>query len=247
MAWALIILSIFSCCSRADYNVICGFLVLLLRSITSGDKYKLGIKGNIHILIFALIFALTNCYLKIDKCTGPIGASIYIDTTKDYKYNVEFDWTDDDDKDFKVPIYVDGGSISDANVIPLFINASTVSTRSTFGGNRYSYGSATINTNDVPDGDIASIKIYTSDYNVYYPFDASISSTEISAKIKSTTVKANEYDVTQKFIKYFGIAYCSGVGQVTVKTFDNILVTVNNGNYFSTSKILLACLALLFL
>ena len=62
MAWALIVLSIFSCCSRADYNVICGFLVLLLRSITSGDKYKLGIKGNIHILILALIFDIIWIY-----------------------------------------------------------------------------------------------------------------------------------------------------------------------------------------
>ena len=204
-------------------------------------------------LIFAFIFALTNCsYLTIDKCTGPIGNDfdIYIDTTQTqvYKYNFEFDWTDDDNPKFTVPIKVVGGSISEANVSPLFINASTVSTSSNF-VNSGNYGSATITTSDCTDGDIATIKIYNK-YPVYYPFDASdgsISSTEISAKIKSTTVKANENDVTQKFIKYFGIAYCSGKDQVKVKYFDNILVTVNNGNYFSTSKILLACLALLFL
>ena len=201
-------------------------------------------------LIFALIFAFTNCYLKVNECTGSIGNDfdIYIDTTQTqvYKYNFEFDWTDDDNPKFTVPIKVVGGSISDANVIPLFINASTISTyNSSFGY----YGSATIKKSDVTDGKIASIMIYDK-YPVYYPFDASdgsISSTEISAKIKSTTVQANKNDVTQKFIKYFAIAYCSGIGQVKVKTFDNILVTVNNGNYFSTSKILLACLALLFL
>ena len=200
-------------------------------------------------LIFAFIFALTNCsYLKINECTtGIAGSSVYIDTTKDYKYNVEFDWTDEEEINFKVPISTSVG-ISTANVIPLFINASTVSTSSNF-VNSGNYGSATITTSDCTDGDIATIKIYNK-YPVYYPFDASdgtISSTEISAKIKSTTVQANKNDVTQKFIKYFGIAYCSGTGQVTVKYFDNILVTVNNGNYFSTSKILLACLALLFL
>ena len=201
-------------------------------------------------LIFAFIFALTNCYLKINECDGNnnvAGNNVYIDTTKKYEYNVEFDWTDDEDKTFKVPISTSEG-ISETNVIPLFINASTVSTSSNF-VNSGNYGSATITTSDCTDGDIATIKIYNK-YTVYYPFDASdgsISSTEISAKIKSTTVQANKNDVTQKFIKYFGIAYCSGKDQVKVKYFDNILVTVNNGNYFSTSKILLACLALLFL
>ena len=198
-------------------------------------------------LIFAFIFALTNCnYLNISECkTGINGSSVYIDTTnKKYEYNFEFDWTDDDKFDnFKVPLSSSVG-ISTANVIPLFINASTVSTSS---NNFGSYGSATISNSAVTDGDIASIKIYDK-YPVYYPFDAStLSDTEISAKIKSTVVQANKNDVAQKFIKYFGIAYCSGNGQVKVKYFDNILVTVNNGNYFSTSKILLACLALLFL
>ena len=48
-------------------------------------------------------------------------------------------------------------------------------------------------------------------------------------------------------MKYFGIAYCSGPQTAKLKYFTEILVIVNNGNYFSTSKILLACLALLFL
>ena len=192
-------------------------------------------------LIFVLIFALTNCILTIDKCTGRIGNNfdIYIDTTQTqvYKYNFEFDWTDDDNPKFTVPIKVVGGSISDTNVIPLFINASTVG----------EYGYKTIYYTADNAGDIASIKIYDK-YPVYYPFDATTLRDDIiSTEIKSTDVKANENDVTQKYIKYFAIAYCSGDGEVTVKTFDNILVTVNNGNYFSTSKILLACLALLFL
>ena len=194
-------------------------------------------------LIFALFLALTNCFPKISQCDKTIGGNIYLDTTKKYEYNFEFDWTDEDKFDnFKVPLSSSVG-ISTTNVIPLFINASTISTyNSSFGY----YGSAKIKKSDVTWGDIASIKIYDK-YPVYYPFEASIDDSEISATIKSTDVKANENDVTQKYIKYFAIAYCSGDGEVTVKTFDNILVTVNNGNYFSTSKILLACLALLFL
>ena len=63
MAWALIALSIYSCCSRADYNVIGGFLVLLMRSnIASGDNYKSGIKLGIYILLFSLIFDMIWIY-----------------------------------------------------------------------------------------------------------------------------------------------------------------------------------------
>ena len=56
MIWSLIALSIFSCSSRADYNIICGFLILLLRNISSYDNYKSAIKGGIHILILTIIF-----------------------------------------------------------------------------------------------------------------------------------------------------------------------------------------------
>ena len=63
MIWGLIALSIFSCNARADYNIICGFLILLLRSgIASGDNYKSGIKAGIYILLFALIFDLIWIY-----------------------------------------------------------------------------------------------------------------------------------------------------------------------------------------
>ena len=54
--WGLIAISIFSCCSRADYNIICGFLILLLRSISSYDNYKSALKGGIHILLLSIIF-----------------------------------------------------------------------------------------------------------------------------------------------------------------------------------------------
>ena len=54
--WGLIAISIYSCCSRADYNVICGFLILLLRSYEANDKRKYFSKLSLHILLIACIF-----------------------------------------------------------------------------------------------------------------------------------------------------------------------------------------------
>ena len=55
IAWTIIALSIFSCSSRPDYNIIIGFLILLLRSL-SNQKLKPGLKGCIHIILISLIF-----------------------------------------------------------------------------------------------------------------------------------------------------------------------------------------------
>ena len=56
LAWGMVLLSIISCCSRADYNIAVGFLVLMLRSLTSTEKLKLGTKGVVHIILLSLIF-----------------------------------------------------------------------------------------------------------------------------------------------------------------------------------------------
>ena len=56
LAWVMVVSSIISCCSRADYNIAIGFLVLMLRSLTSTEKLKLGIKGIIHIILLSFIF-----------------------------------------------------------------------------------------------------------------------------------------------------------------------------------------------
>ncbi len=56
MAWCLIALSIFSCCSRPDYNVILGFLVLLLRYFDTSDKRQFFSKAALHILLLSCIF-----------------------------------------------------------------------------------------------------------------------------------------------------------------------------------------------
>ena len=187
-------------------------------------------------LIFALFLALTNCASKISECDSGINGNIYLNTKEKYEYKVEFDWTDEDEFDFKVPIVTDATDFNANKIIPFFINASLIN------DNAYSEG----NTYKPPVvDDIKDVKKFG--YPVFYPFTATITESQISGKVKSTAVKANENDVTQKFMKYFGIAYCSGFQEAKVKYFKEILVIVNNGNYFSTSKILLACLALLFL
>ena len=55
-AWSLIALAIFSCCCRPDYNVIIGFLVLLLRSFDANENRQFFIKAGFHILILACLF-----------------------------------------------------------------------------------------------------------------------------------------------------------------------------------------------
>ena len=201
------------------------------------------------ILFFALFFALTNCLLKVSECKEENkiedGYNIFVDiNSKEYEYNKEFDWTDDDSFDFKVPLKYSGTitnnniiSIKIENIIPLFINASVVNLEI----RGETYGTKTIIADQ---SDLTEVKAYN--YQVYFPFEATITDAQVlTANVKSTQVKANENDVNQKFIKYFGFAYCTGNGTAKIKT-TNILAIFNNGNYFTVSKMLLATLALLF-
>jgi hypothetical protein len=176
-------------------------------------------------------------------CSTTPGKSLYIDTTSgDYKYNVDFDWTDDDTITFKVPFTE---SFGENDIIPFFINASTVSP---YGSREYNYLSQedADTQKKTPFVDLSAELIYNT-YQVFYPFDYSINGKLLTATIKGDEFKANPNDVNQKYIKYFGWAVCSGIDKQVKVTVSNILVTFNNGNYFSISKILLATLALLFL
>ena len=53
IVWGLIALSILSCFSRPDYNIILGFLILFLRSKNSERN---SLKCGIHLILFSLIF-----------------------------------------------------------------------------------------------------------------------------------------------------------------------------------------------
>lgn len=196
------------------------------------------------IIVLALLFVFSTCRLKMQDCSITSSPpDLYIDTTSgDYQYNWDFDWTDDDSISFKVPFT---SSFGENEIIPFFINASTVST---YGSGRYVYVSQddVKNDNTLTLFEDLSAQLIYNKYQVFYPFDYSINGKLLTATIKGDEFKANPNDVNQKYIKYFGWAVCSGNKRVSV-TVSNILVTFNNGNYFSISKMLLATLALLFL
>ena len=52
MTWGLIASSILSCFCRPDYNIVCGFLVLFLRSRNNGKKI---LRCGIHLLLLSII------------------------------------------------------------------------------------------------------------------------------------------------------------------------------------------------
>ena len=56
LTWSLITLSIISCCSRPDYNIIIGFLILFFRGLNSSEKRKLITRVQIQLLLLSLIF-----------------------------------------------------------------------------------------------------------------------------------------------------------------------------------------------
>ena len=56
LTWSLITLSVISCCSRPDYNVIIGFLILFFRGLNASDKQKMISRIQLQALILSFIF-----------------------------------------------------------------------------------------------------------------------------------------------------------------------------------------------
>ena len=56
LTWSLITLSIISCCSRPDYNIIIGFLILFFRGLNASDKQKMISRIQLQALILSFIF-----------------------------------------------------------------------------------------------------------------------------------------------------------------------------------------------
>jgi len=189
-------------------------------------------------LVVVLLFTLSNCMLKFENCKiDTVAPDILIDTTsKDYQYNYEFDWTDDDHYSFKVPFVY---NFNKDEIIPFFVNAS------------YSLPSSrTVDANNkikIDEQEIATLNEFKAyGQKVFATFENyDIKSNTLTVDLKANDLKADNNDITRKFIKYFGYAYCDSKNIYFEKS--NILATFNNGNYFSISKILLISLALLFL
>ena len=58
LTFALIACSMLSCCSRADYNILIGFFILLIRGYNSEENAKKLTKIGIQLLCITLIFDL---------------------------------------------------------------------------------------------------------------------------------------------------------------------------------------------
>ena len=56
LTWSLITLSVISCCSRPDYNIIIGFLILFFRGLNASDKQKMISRIQFQALILSFIF-----------------------------------------------------------------------------------------------------------------------------------------------------------------------------------------------
>ena len=56
LTWSLITLSVISCCSRPDYNIIIGFLILFFRGLNASDKQKTISRIQLQALILSFIF-----------------------------------------------------------------------------------------------------------------------------------------------------------------------------------------------
>ena len=56
LSWATIALSIISCCSRPDYNIIIGFSILFFRGINSSEKQNIISRIQLQLLIISLLF-----------------------------------------------------------------------------------------------------------------------------------------------------------------------------------------------
>ena len=56
LTWSIIALSIISCFSRPDYNIVIGFLILFFRGLNQGEKQLILSRLQLQILIISLIF-----------------------------------------------------------------------------------------------------------------------------------------------------------------------------------------------
>ena len=55
LTWSLITLSIISCCSRPDYNIIIGFLILFFRGLNASEKQRIISRIKFQALILSFI------------------------------------------------------------------------------------------------------------------------------------------------------------------------------------------------
>ena len=177
-------------------------------------------------IIFFSFFIIILKYLSVEECASNNNNTYQINTNDaSFKYENEFDWTDDDSFKFTVPFIE---LTSTDGFIPFFINGTVV------GNKIYKSGD--------------SIESFTEIFNnIFFPiesFEAKDKNLELT--VKSKEVMANGNDVQKKYVKYFGWAQCTDTGKAKI-TITSIIGTFNNGYYFSLNSILFVGLVLLLI
>ena len=180
------------------------------------------------IIFFSFFIIVLKCVEISELCTNKTKIKTYqIDTNNaNFKYENEFDWTDDDSFKITIPFTNITGT---EGFIPFFINGTVV------GNKMYKSGDSIKNFTDEILGDII-FPIET--------FEAKDKNLELT--VKSTAVKANKNDVQKKYVKYFGWAQCTSDNETKI-TITSIIGTFNNGYYFSLNSILFVGLVLLLI
>lgn len=68
-SWGLVILSIFSCLARPDFNILCGCALLILLRVYCYRENKLALKISIHLLVIMLLFDLLWIFICFSSWT----------------------------------------------------------------------------------------------------------------------------------------------------------------------------------
>ena len=184
--------------------------------------------------LFFLFFIIYYCNCAGIECSGTEDIYHIIDNTSpDYEYDIELDWTDDDEKTITIPFSEDLG---EDEILPLFMNGTTMNTFMKY------YSSLNLRDEDDFDTDIIPNNFYKI-YNVIT--NTKRNGNKLILTIKANDFKANSNDVNQKYIKYFCWLECAGANRGRFRQ-SGIIVTVNNAKFLKLSKYLIGFL-LLFL
>ena len=179
------------------------------------------------IQIIFLFFIIYNCYCNLSCSKGNYHT---IDNNHaDYNYDIELDWTDDDEKTIKVPFT---NLVNKDEIIPIFVN-----------GTSLDFYEGTSCTTEEQINNIKRPDNLYSTHNIIS--DHSVNNGILEMTLKADGFKANNNDVKKKYIKYFCWYECDGDNKSKFRE-SGIIVVVNNSGFMKFSKYLIGLL-LLFL
>ena len=184
--------------------------------------------------IFFLIFIIYYCNCDFDCSNNSYIKYHNIDTSSpDYEYDIEIDWTDDDEKSITVP-FID--LVNKEEIFPIFVNGSSLQFYEKLENTSVNVDELNKQTKG-RNGNLYDTISTANSINVVR--------NKLIMKIKSNNFKANENDVDKKYIKYFCWLECADAEKSRFRQ-SGIIVTVNNAKFLKLSKYLIGFL-LLFL